>query len=168
MYLFYTCGCINVHRFNQHVNYMYCDTAASVLRSQIPIPMTSAKIGIPPAIILECYEGVLNAMSDLTHYLHTYTVCYTVRISLSLSPFLSFPQRDYMNFTAPSRRRHNCLPSIVIPLIIYSDDTSGNRSKKWNKFDYWCLLLAGLPDMKTRSCPIYTSLGVLIKLIASK
>ena len=50
-----------------------------------------------------------------------------------------------MNFTAPSRRCHNCLPSIVIPLIIYSDDTSANRSKKWNKFDYWCLLLAGLP-----------------------
>ena len=25
------------------------------------------------------------------------------------------------------------------------DDTSGNKSKKWNKFDCWTLLLAGLP-----------------------
>ena len=33
----------------------------------------------------------------------------------------------------------------MIPLILYSDDTSGNRSKKWNKFDIWALLLAGLP-----------------------
>lgn len=33
----------------------------------------------------------------------------------------------------------------MIPLILYSDDTSGNRSKKWNKFDLWSLLLAGLP-----------------------
>ena len=26
----------------------------------------------------------------------------------------------------------------------YTDDTSGNRSKKWNKFDLWCFLLAGM------------------------
>ena len=30
-----------------------------------------------------------------------------------------------------------------MPLILYSDDSSGNRSKKWNKFDNWALLLAG-------------------------
>ena len=29
-----------------------------------------------------------------------------------------------------------------IPLILFSDDTSGNKSKKWHKFD---LSLAGLP-----------------------
>ena len=28
---------------------------------------------------------------------------------------------------------------------MYCDDTSGNKSKKWNKFDCWTLLLAGLP-----------------------
>ena len=28
---------------------------------------------------------------------------------------------------------------------MYSDDTSGNRSKKWNKFDIWCISLACLP-----------------------
>ena len=37
------------------------------------------------------------------------------------------------------------LPVIVAPLIPFSDDTNGNRSKKWNKFDYWCLTLACLP-----------------------
>ena len=26
------------------------------------------------------------------------------------------------------------------------DDTSGNRSSKWNKFDSWCMTLAGLPQ----------------------
>ena len=34
---------------------------------------------------------------------------------------------------------------MVLPLLLYTDDTSGNRSKKWNKFDCWCFLLAGLP-----------------------
>lgn len=34
---------------------------------------------------------------------------------------------------------------VVVPLILYTDDTSGNKTKKWNKFDVYCLLLAGLP-----------------------
>ena len=33
----------------------------------------------------------------------------------------------------------------VIPIILFSDDVSGNVSKKWNKFDIWAMLLAGLP-----------------------
>ena len=33
---------------------------------------------------------------------------------------------------------------------MYSDDTSGNRSKKWNKFDQWCVTLAGLPIKEAR------------------
>lgn len=32
-----------------------------------------------------------------------------------------------------------------MPLILFSDDLSGNRSKKWHKFDSWYLLFAGLP-----------------------
>lgn len=32
----------------------------------------------------------------------------------------------------------------MLPLILYTDDTSGNKSKQWNKFDLWCMKLAGL------------------------
>ncbi len=38
----------------------------------------------------------------------------------------------------------------IAPLVLFTDDTSGNRSKKWNKFDYWCLTLAGLPIIEAR------------------
>ena len=34
----------------------------------------------------------------------------------------------------------------MVPLLMYTDDASGNRSKKWNKFDCWCFLLAGMPQ----------------------
>ncbi len=37
------------------------------------------------------------------------------------------------------------LPVVMAPITLYSDDTSGNSSKKWNKFDLWCMILAGLP-----------------------
>ncbi|KAI8136692.1 hypothetical protein BJV82DRAFT_547949, partial [Fennellomyces sp. T-0311] len=33
----------------------------------------------------------------------------------------------------------------VIPLNLFSDDTSGNTSKKWNKFDSWSMVPAALP-----------------------
>lgn len=42
-------------------------------------------------------------------------------------------------------KESSSLPTYIVPLILYSDDTSGNKSKKWNKFDLWALLLAGLP-----------------------
>lgn len=29
--------------------------------------------------------------------------------------------------------------------MLFSDDVSGNVSKKWNKFDVWAMILAGLP-----------------------
>ena len=29
--------------------------------------------------------------------------------------------------------------------ILYSDDLSGNRTKKWNCLNAWCLMLAGFP-----------------------
>ena len=32
---------------------------------------------------------------------------------------------------------------IMVPLILFTDDTSGNQSKKWNNFESWYLLLAG-------------------------
>ena len=38
----------------------------------------------------------------------------------------------------------------MMPITIVSDDTSGNKSKVWNKFDSWNFQLAGLPQ-KTNS-----------------
>jgi len=34
----------------------------------------------------------------------------------------------------------------MLPLILYTDDTSGNKSKQWNKFDSWCVKIAGIPN----------------------
>lgn len=36
-------------------------------------------------------------------------------------------------------------PVVMLPLVLFSDDTSGNISKKWNKFDSFSVMLAGLP-----------------------
>ena len=45
------------------------------------------------------------------------------------------------NWKQKSRGHH----ITVVPLTLFSDDVSGNASKKWNKFDVWAMLLAGLP-----------------------
>ena len=33
----------------------------------------------------------------------------------------------------------------MLPLMLFTDDTSGNKSKKWYKFDSWSVMLSGLP-----------------------
>ena len=33
----------------------------------------------------------------------------------------------------------------MLPLVLFSDDTSGNKTKKWHKMELWNLMLAGLP-----------------------
>ena len=48
-----------------------------------------------------------------------------------------------MQYLAPNQWKEKAArqPFVIVP---FTDDTSGNRSKKWNKFDSWYLLLAGL------------------------
>ena len=55
--------------------------------------------------------------------------------------------QDYSEYIKPHSLKAESLgrPVVMCPLLLYTDDTSGNRSKKWNKFDCWCMLLAGLP-----------------------
>ena len=34
---------------------------------------------------------------------------------------------------------------MTLPIVIFSDETSGNRSKKWNKLETYSFFLASLP-----------------------
>lgn len=44
----------------------------------------------------------------------------------------------------PMKRKAAGRPVIMLQLVLISDDTSGNKSKKWHKFDSWSIMLAGL------------------------
>lgn len=41
----------------------------------------------------------------------------------------------------------------MLPLIAFTDDTSGNLSKKWHKFDSWSIMPAGLPRHEVSKLP---------------
>ena len=45
----------------------------------------------------------------------------------------------------PLKKKAKGRSVMMVPLLLYSDDFSGNRTKKWNCFNAWCLMLAGLP-----------------------
>eukprot|EP00731_Ephydatia_muelleri_P004501 Em0002g677a len=45
----------------------------------------------------------------------------------------------------PLKARADGKRVMMLPLILFSDDTSGNRSKKWHKVESWYLSFAGLP-----------------------
>ena len=39
---------------------------------------------------------------------------------------------------------------MTVSIVVFTDDTSGNKSKKWNKFERWGYVLAGLPQRESR------------------
>lgn len=45
----------------------------------------------------------------------------------------------------PLKSKYSGYPIVMAPILIFTDDTSGNKSKKWNKFDLFSLTMAGLP-----------------------
>lgn len=45
----------------------------------------------------------------------------------------------------PSKFKGKQMPVVMVPLSLFSDDLSGNKSKKTNSFDVWAMTLAGLP-----------------------
>ena len=56
--------------------------------------------------------------------------------------------QDFACYIAPHpfRERACGRPVVMLPLVLFSDDTSGNKSKKWHKFDSWSIIFAGLPN----------------------
>jgi len=57
------------------------------------------------------------------------------------------PYRSILHSSLPRHLKERAAgrPVVMVPIILYSDDTSGNRSKKWHKMDSRCMLFAGLP-----------------------
>ena len=69
-------------------------------------------------------------------------------ISLCDYKLVYFQFKEYERYVAPHRLKSQALgrPVVMLPIALFSDDTSGNRSKQWNKFDSWSLRIAGLPN----------------------
>lgn len=57
------------------------------------------------------------------------------------------PHQDTSNFFRPHPLKSNAAGRkiVMLPLLLFSDDLRGNKSKKWHKFECWYILLAGLP-----------------------
>ena len=80
------------------------------------------------------------------NYIHVHKPLYTCTWEVIACTHLLFRMnsQDYSPYTLPHPLKNNGRPVVITPLLLYTDDTSGNKSKKWNKFDCWCFLLAGL------------------------
>ena len=88
------------------------------------------------------YVHVCNLM---TKKLISTVIILCVTVDKINNNFLN-PLQEYNSFVAPHPLKEAAgeRPIVMLPLILYSDDTSGNKSKQWNKFDSWCVKLAGL------------------------
>ncbi|KAH8930587.1 hypothetical protein BT69DRAFT_1210241, partial [Atractiella rhizophila] len=69
----------------------------------------------------------------------------TIFIGVSTAEGLIHPQEAWKpisNLRAQCKGRR----VVTVPVVLYADDTSGNRSKKWNKHQSFLATLAGLPN----------------------
>uniref|UniRef100_A0A1X7U6A3 Uncharacterized protein n=1 Tax=Amphimedon queenslandica TaxID=400682 RepID=A0A1X7U6A3_AMPQE len=57
------------------------------------------------------------------------------------------------------------VPVAIAPLFLYSEDTSGNRTKKWHKFDVWFMSLAFPLTKKAHDTTDIFLLPILIVLL---
>ena len=58
----------------------------------------------------------------------------------------------------PLKARADGKRVVMLPLILFSDDTSGNRSKKWHKFESW---------YRSTSCVFQSKLVILASIMLS-
>ena len=65
-----------------------------------------------------------------------------IQLLLIVSPYLRFQETS--RYTEPVELTCGGLSVRMVPLLLYTDDTSGNCSEKWNKVDCWCFLLSRL------------------------
>lgn len=56
-------------------------------------------------------------------------------------------QKESADYLAPHHMKiaGGGVPRITIPLLVFSDETSGNTTKKWNRLETFSLSFAGLP-----------------------
>ena len=131
--------------------------------SKISIPVTDilSVVQAPPWLLRRTENSTLLPLTS------------SVRIIFVIQLLNHYVLQEYDQFTAshPLKSIAGQIPVIVVPIILYSDDTSGNKSKRWNKFDSWCLKLAGLPNEENQKFSnifhISSSNKVYIKTIAT-
>eukprot|EP00731_Ephydatia_muelleri_P004904 Em0002g1080a len=70
-----------------------------------------------------------------------------ILVEKPLCPLCEMSIQEFQAFIAPHplKAKGNGKAVVVTPLLLYSDDLSGNLSKQWNLLDCWCILFAGLP-----------------------
>ncbi len=66
-------------------------------------------------------------------------LCSTLKQTLNIQK-----EWSHISWDHPLKKTSHGLPVVLLPLILYTDDIRGNLTRKWNKFEVWYLLLAGL------------------------
>eukprot|EP00731_Ephydatia_muelleri_P019835 Em0012g660a len=104
-------------------------------------PQLSAKsyvIGETLSIPVCCIEAVLDVQAQALHVLKCHE-----------GHFVQLTENEYTSLFSPHPMKIKSMqwggiPVVMVPITLFTDDTSGNKSKQWNKFDSWNFRLEGL------------------------
>lgn len=104
------------------------------------VPSTEAYIPDDTLIVTEHCLQPLSSISGLA-----LPPANVVRWDFSSQAFIRM--MDASNFFRPHPLKAKAAGRkvVMLPLLLFTDDLGGNKSKKWHKFECWYILLAGLP-----------------------
>lgn len=113
---------------------------ALILYEDLIVPLVAVyELALPPNRIVQ-WDGEHKHFKRFDDQVMTsYIYMHVSMLIIILQETLLYFQPNPWKAKAAGRK------VIMVPLILFSDDTSGNKSKKWHKFESWYLLLAGLP-----------------------
>ena len=90
-------------------------------------------------------------------YLHDKTASYSLTLYLQIQ----FQQESAQFLTRhPMNTKREGKPTTTLSLLVFSDETSGNMTKKWNRFETFSMSLAGLPWKEIRKIENIRFLGM--------
>ena len=132
----------NLNQFSaiyRQCDVLYCSSEAFVRNNDDRIVISAADVidVVPvPSIILVVQPCHKYSATVKSNGIYLCTIHNTIL----------FTFQEHVAYTKPHPLKTKAMgtPIVMVPLLLYTDDTSGSRSKKWNKFDCWCFLLAGV------------------------
>lgn len=123
---------------------IYCeiDTILDFHQFQQLVPDTDSYIPDTVGIIMDTCSLPISDVCDVVA-----KPAEVIRFDEVAHSFVRFSPEETCNYfkPIPIKAKAAGRKVVMLPLSLFTDDLSGNKSKKWNKFESWYVMLAGLP-----------------------
>ena len=109
--------------------------------------LSSDTLTLCDTIVLPLFSILESVASpELSGLFLKYLFILMFRLASIMKRCMIFSFQEFEKYFAPHHLKSKAMgrPVVMLPLVLFADNISGNRSKKWHKLESWYLRLAGL------------------------